>query len=325
MFVDGFGDYKLGDFGASKRMETVHPSHTMTGIGTISYMAPEIFAGKAYNNTVDIYALGMVLYQLLNNGRPPFLPKQGPYTTQDIDVANYIRLRGDELPSLVGMLVCGETIDTRLDNLIRKACVASSDERYKTAEEFYEALTAYKEQSRKPQNQVFNSGNQKNQSEKAKTIPKVTAYLLIAGVIVLLLFGGGFWLSRSTADPSPKTSSDANVLELTQEQEQAWYDAASEYILDMDRTVQEGVSQDIKDDPVHGPASSSWEKALPNIGEIQDITGKSVRFTEEGGVLIMNVKGSKQDAEVEFILKTKDDGYELTSVTTKVDYSTNGL
>lgn len=319
LFVDAFGSYKVGDFGASKRMETVHATHMMTGIGTISYMAPEIFAGRSYNNTVDIYALGMVLYQLLNSGRAPFLPKQRPYTTQDIDVANYKRLRGDELPSLVGMLVCDETIDTRLDNLIRKACKASSDERYKTAEEFYEALTAYKEQSRTPQYQVFNSGNQKKQSEKSKTTPKGTAYLIIAGVIVLLLLGGGFWLSRSTADFFQNTSSDASVLELTQEQEQAWYDSASQFIIDMDRVVQDGARQDQKDEPVYGPALSSWEKALPNIGEIQDITGKSIRFTEEGGVLIMNVKGSKQDAEVVFILETKDDGYFLTSITTKVD------
>ena len=69
LFVDRFGDYKVGDFGASKRMETVHVAQTMTGIGTISYMAPEIFRGQSYNNTVDIYALGLVLYQLLNNGR----------------------------------------------------------------------------------------------------------------------------------------------------------------------------------------------------------------------------------------------------------------
>ena len=30
MFVDKFGNYKVGDFGASKRMETIHPTHMMT-------------------------------------------------------------------------------------------------------------------------------------------------------------------------------------------------------------------------------------------------------------------------------------------------------
>ena len=32
LFVDEFGHYKVGDFGASKRMDTVHDAHTMTSI-----------------------------------------------------------------------------------------------------------------------------------------------------------------------------------------------------------------------------------------------------------------------------------------------------
>lgn len=140
LFVDRFGNYKVGDFGASKRMETVHVAQTMTGIGTISYMAPEIFRGQSYNNTVDIYALGLVLYQLLNNGRMAFLPDNGAYTTQDIDSANYHRLHGTPVPSLVGKYVGGERIDSRLDAAVRKACAMNPSDRYRTAKEFYDAL-----------------------------------------------------------------------------------------------------------------------------------------------------------------------------------------
>ena len=140
LFVDRFGDYKVGDFGASKRMETVHVAQTMTGIGTISYMAPEIFRGQSYNNTVDIYALGLVLYQLLNNGRMAFLPDSGAYTTQDIDSANYHRLHGTPVPSLAGKYVGGERIDSRLDAAVRKACAMNPSDRYRTAKEFYDAL-----------------------------------------------------------------------------------------------------------------------------------------------------------------------------------------
>ena len=124
LFVDRFGDYKVGDFGA----------------GTISYMAPEIFRGQSYNNTVDIYALGLVLYQLLNNGRMAFLPDSGAYTTQDIDSANYHRLHGTPVPSLVGKYVGGERIDSRLDAAVRKACAMNPSDRYRTAKEFYDAL-----------------------------------------------------------------------------------------------------------------------------------------------------------------------------------------
>ena len=143
LFVDNSGNFKVGDFGASKRVESVHPTHTMTGIGTISYMAPEVFAGLHYNNTVDIYALGMVLYQLLNNGRMPFLPASGAYTTQEVDRANYMRLHGEPIPSLEGVRVGNEVIDAMLDGIIRNACNPDKNYRYRTASEFYDELTHY--------------------------------------------------------------------------------------------------------------------------------------------------------------------------------------
>ena len=141
LFVDEFGEYKVGDFGASKRMDTVHVARTMTGIGTLSYMAPEVFRGQSYNNTVDIYALGLVLYCLLNNGRMPFLPADGSYTMRDIDSANYKRLHGTPLPALTGKTVGGEPVSDWLDTAVRKACAVDPADRYQTAKEFYDALT----------------------------------------------------------------------------------------------------------------------------------------------------------------------------------------
>ena len=141
LYVDKFGDYKVGDFGSSKRMEAVHSTFMPNGVGTISYMAPEIFAGRPYNNTVDIYSLGLVLYQLLNSGRMPFLPAEGRYNEQEIDAANYRRLHGGELPSLAGTNVCGDTVSARLDGVIRRACDPDSYRRYRTAKEFCDALS----------------------------------------------------------------------------------------------------------------------------------------------------------------------------------------
>ena len=185
LFVDRFGDYKVGDFGASKRMETVHVAQTMTGIGTISYMAPEIFRGQSYNNTVDIYALGLVLYQLLNNGRMAFLPDSGAYTTQDIDSANYHRLHGTPVPSLVGKYVGGERIDSRLDAAVRKACAMDPSDRYRTAKEFYDALAltempekkaepeyGWRTQSSSDETEPL-QGQQERQRTRAETGPSV--------------------------------------------------------------------------------------------------------------------------------------------------------
>ncbi len=65
------GYAKIGDYGLTKAMSTSrHVSHTIT-VGTVHYMAPEIGAGK-YDRSVDIYALGVLLYEMLT-GQVPFL------------------------------------------------------------------------------------------------------------------------------------------------------------------------------------------------------------------------------------------------------------
>ena len=46
-------------------------SYTYTIVGTPHYMAPEIFIGKGYSYNVDLWSLGIVLYELLS-GFVPF-------------------------------------------------------------------------------------------------------------------------------------------------------------------------------------------------------------------------------------------------------------
>ena len=168
LFKDNFGNYKVGDFGVSRRMDTVHVALTMTGIGTISYMAPEVYRGTSYNNTVDIYALGLILYQLLNNYRIPFLPTEGSYTTKDIDSANYKRLHGEPLPSLTGTRIANETVDASLDAMIRKACALRSEDRYQSAKEFYEDLAAWgTTQAKKPQEDIPQRQPQEKQPQES--------------------------------------------------------------------------------------------------------------------------------------------------------------
>ena len=71
IFVSRYGVFKLGDFGVAKA-STIRTSADK--VGTYSYMAPEVYKGKGYDDRVDIYSLGMVLYWLLNERRGPFLP-----------------------------------------------------------------------------------------------------------------------------------------------------------------------------------------------------------------------------------------------------------
>ncbi len=65
------GYVKIGDYGLTKAISASrHVSHTIT-VGTVHYMAPEIGAGR-YDRSVDIYALGVLFYEMLT-GQVPFL------------------------------------------------------------------------------------------------------------------------------------------------------------------------------------------------------------------------------------------------------------
>ena len=65
IFVSRFGGFQAG--GLWNRQRTgknhEHPSKK----GTYSYMAPEMYRGEQYDSRVDIYALGLVLYKLMNH------------------------------------------------------------------------------------------------------------------------------------------------------------------------------------------------------------------------------------------------------------------
>ncbi|CAD8094363.1 unnamed protein product [Paramecium sonneborni] len=61
---------KLIDFGLSYQIS----SHKIANkqCGTLLYMAPELAQDVPYNQTVDIFALGIIFYQLFHNGQHPF-------------------------------------------------------------------------------------------------------------------------------------------------------------------------------------------------------------------------------------------------------------
>ena len=67
-FEDGY--VKIGDYGLSKYISVSRQSGQTMSVGTVHYMAPEIGTG-IYNRGIDIYALGIILYELLT-GKVPF-------------------------------------------------------------------------------------------------------------------------------------------------------------------------------------------------------------------------------------------------------------
>lgn len=54
---------KVGDFGISKSLDSTM-AQALTRIGTPYYLSPEVCMGKPYDQKNDIWALGVILYQL---------------------------------------------------------------------------------------------------------------------------------------------------------------------------------------------------------------------------------------------------------------------
>ena len=62
IFIDENYRIKIGDFGISKILET--NKYTKSIIGKYKYFAPEIEMGEKYNNKIDIYSFGCIIYEL---------------------------------------------------------------------------------------------------------------------------------------------------------------------------------------------------------------------------------------------------------------------
>ena len=72
LMISADGKVKLTDFGIAKDLDATALTGTGRTLGTAAYMAPEQIRGNpAVSHKTDLYALGVVLYQLLV-GKPPF-------------------------------------------------------------------------------------------------------------------------------------------------------------------------------------------------------------------------------------------------------------
>ena len=138
VFVSNHGNYKLGDFSVA-RMEHIFQTER-TPQGTFSYMAPEMYQGRPYDRSLDIYSLGLILYRLLNNGRGPLLPQPPTaLTAQMVDESNERRLKGEQLPPPANA-------SAQMARIILKACAYRNTDRYSSAEQLRSELEACREE-----------------------------------------------------------------------------------------------------------------------------------------------------------------------------------
>ncbi len=165
ILVTDDGTVKLLDFGIAKVLDVAEtaseaPLHTRTGLHlmTPEYAAPEQVKGRPITTATDVYALGILLYELLTGHRPYRLQQRSPYdivraiceeeptrpstvvtqaadgspSTDTATAKDVSRARGLDAQQL------RRTLRGELDAIILKALRKDPDARYATVEAFAE-------------------------------------------------------------------------------------------------------------------------------------------------------------------------------------------
>ncbi len=135
IFVSEHGTFKIGDFGISRHL--CEKNSSMSQKGTENYMAPEVFYSRHYDERADIYSLGMVIYRLLNGGRPPYVRANGDITIQEVNTAFSKRISGGVLPP-------PDNCDEMLSAIVLKSTAFAQEQRYNNISDLMNDLILYK-------------------------------------------------------------------------------------------------------------------------------------------------------------------------------------
>ncbi len=133
IFVSENGDFKLGDFGIARTIESV--ASDLSKKGTYNYMAPEVYRGAEYGFSVDLYSLGLVLYRLLNKNRLPFYALNEPISHEMKEKALVKRMSGQPFDAPFHA-------KGRLVEIIQKACAFDPGQRYSSPAQMRQELEA---------------------------------------------------------------------------------------------------------------------------------------------------------------------------------------
>jgi len=146
-------------------------------VGTLEYMAPEQSTGGAVDARADIYALGLILYEMLTGPRP------APGTTARDRIAAMKRRTTEGVPAMRSR---DETIPPALDGLVMRCLQSDPAARFQTANDLVAALDRLDDEG------------------QLIRVRRVVGMRLMTAVVVLALalLGAAWWYARTLIPPA---------------------------------------------------------------------------------------------------------------------------
>jgi tetratricopeptide (TPR) repeat protein/TolB-like protein len=170
VLVDDAGRAWITDFGVARSLRDRGPTRTGSVIGTLAYLSPEQARGEQVDGRSDLYALGILLFEMLT-GELPF--KSGS-TAEDLaqrltGATRDIRTLRDDVPAWLAAV-------------IRRLLQRDPENRFQSARELIDALDGHRRFTLPPQ------------VRRAAAVLMAAAALGIAWVV---------WVERHRADTAP--------------------------------------------------------------------------------------------------------------------------
>ena len=207
ILINEEGVVKITDFGIAIALSETSITQTNSMLGSVHYLSPEQARGSMATNQSDIYAMGIILYEMIT-GRVPF----------DGESAVTIALKHfqDELPDIH---IYSQQVPQALENVVLKATAKDPINRYKTTEEMqadlYTSLDANRAQEAKwspvpildetraiePIEEVVPEApsvpEDVVEEQPTKKKPKRRWWILPLIVLLIVLTAGGYWVYAS--------------------------------------------------------------------------------------------------------------------------------
>ncbi|HFI0633854.1 TPA: Stk1 family PASTA domain-containing Ser/Thr kinase [Streptococcus suis] len=152
------GVAKVTDFGIAVAFAETSLTQTNSMLGSVHYLSPEQARGSKATIQSDIYAMGIILFEMLT-GRIPY----------DGDSAVTIALQHFQKP-LPSVRAENANVPQALENVVLKATAKKLSERYKTVAEMYTDLASSLSTARKDEPPIILEGHKVD----TKTLPKLS-------------------------------------------------------------------------------------------------------------------------------------------------------